>query len=391
MAPVGTLAAGARVSGRTRWWGAATIQSDLAKDNLHPPSRRTSDLPVVPTPPCRKLARRRALAYLIAALRMSRSQPMSDLPKRIHIMEVGPRDGLQIEKTILSVDQKLELLEMIQDAGVTEIEVGSFVNPKSVPTMADTGEVFARLKRRPGITYRGLWLNAKGLERALDTPNIDIDGRVHITASEAFVKRNTNRTIEETFAQLPEWLALYRQGGVRVDCLNLMATFGCNFEGDVPLERVVGLIQRTNEVLEANGGGLRQASLADTMAWANPEQIKRTVGAIRTRWPDLIIRLHLHDTRGLAMANAYAALEMGVVEFDASIGGLGGCPFAGHKGAAGNICTEDLALLCAETGVETGIDFEKLAAAARRAEEMVGHPVPGKVMNAGTLARMRRG
>lgn len=315
---------------------------------------------------------------------------MSDLPKHVHLMEVGPRDGLQIEPKVLSTAEKLELLDMIADAGVREIEVGSFVNPKAVPQMADTEAVFAGLKRSPSVTYRALWLNPKGLERALATKGVHVDGRVHITASEIFVKRNTNRSIEETFQQLPEWIALYNAAGVKVDCVGLMATFGCNFEGDVPLSRVIDLLARTDEIFRAHGSGLRQANLADTMGWANPLQIKRSIGAIRERWPSLVIRLHLHDTRGLAMANAAAALEMGVAEFDGSIGGLGGCPFAGHKGAAGNICTEDLAFMCEEMGISTGIDVDKLASAARRAEQMVGHPVPGKVMKGGTLKERRR-
>ncbi len=315
---------------------------------------------------------------------------MSDLPKRVHLMEVGPRDGLQIEPKVLATAEKLELLDMIADAGIAEIEVGSFVNPKAVPQMADTEAVFAGLKPRANVTYRALWLNPKGLERALATKGVKIDGRVHVTASEIFVKRNTNRSIEETFQQLPEWIALYKAAGVTTDCVGLMATFGCNFEGEVPLDRVLSLLARTDEIFRAHGSKLRQANLADTMGWANPAQIKRTIGAVRNRWPDLVIRLHLHDTRGLAMANAAAALEMGVAEFDGSIGALGGCPFAGHKGAAGNICTEDLAFMCEEMGIPTGIDVDKLCQAARRAEAMLGHPVPGKVMKGGSLRDKRR-
>jgi hydroxymethylglutaryl-CoA lyase len=314
---------------------------------------------------------------------------MSDLPKRVHLMEVGPRDGLQIEQKVLATAEKLELLERIADAGVNEIEVGSFVNPKAVPTMADTEAVFKGLTPRPGVTYRALWLNPKGLERALATRGVTIDGRVHVTCSETFVKRNTNRSIEETFQQLPEWIALYRRAGIQTDCVGLMATFGCNFEGDIPLDRVLTLLKRTDEIMRAHGSRLRQANLADTMGWANPRQIKRTIGAVRERFPDLTIRLHLHDTRGLAMANAMAALEMGVTEFDGSIGALGGCPFAGLKGAAGNICTEDLAFLCEELGIATGIDIPKLAMAARRAEEMLGRTLPGKVMKGGTLNEKR--
>jgi hydroxymethylglutaryl-CoA lyase len=315
---------------------------------------------------------------------------MSDLPRSVHIMEVGPRDGLQIEPRVLTTAQKLELLDAIAAAGIREIEVGSFVNPKAVPQMADTGEVFAQLTRRPGVVYRALWLNPRGLERAAATKNVDLEGRVHVTASEIFVKRNTNRTIDQTFEELPDWIARYKAAGVAPDSIGMMAAFGCNFEGDVPVARVIGLLARLKELLRAHGSDLRHASLADTMGWANPNQIKTMIGAVREKWPDLVIKLHLHDTRGTAMANALAAMEMGVREFDGSIGGLGGCPFAGHKGAAGNICTEDFAFMCEEMGIETGIDLAALVEAAKLAEEMVGHPVPGKVMKGGILSSLRR-
>ena len=315
---------------------------------------------------------------------------MSDLPTSAHIMEVGTRDGLQIEPRTLTTAQKLELLDALLAAGIREVEVGSFVNPKAVPQMADTADVFAGIKRKPGVTYRALWLNPRGLERAVATPNVDLEGRLQITASETFVKRNTNRTIEETFGEIPDWISRFKQAGVTPDCAALMATFGCNFEGDIPLERVLALIGRIDAILQENGSGLKHITLADTMGWANPMQIKRTIGAVRERWPDLGIKLHLHDTRGTAMANAVAALELGVREFDSSIGGLGGCPFAGHKGAAGNICTEDLAFTCEEMGIRTGLDLDALVAAAKLAEQMVGHMVPGKVMKGGTLDALRR-
>lgn len=314
---------------------------------------------------------------------------MWNLPRTVHLMEVGPRDGLQIEPTILTADQKLELLHAIAEAGVKEIEVGSFVNPKAVPQMADSDEVFRRLKRHEGVTYRALWLNPRGLDRAIALGNVDLDGRLQLTASEAFVKRNTNRSIDETFADIPDWIARYRTASVTPDCLGMMAAFGCNFEGEVPVARVIDLIARAEEMLVAAGSSLKHVSLADTMGWATPDRIRNMIVAVRERWPDLAIKLHLHDTRGTAMANALAALELGVREFDGSIGGLGGCPFAGHKGAAGNICTEDLVYLCEEMGIETGIDLPALIRAAQMAERMLGHQVPGKVMKGGLLARTR--
>jgi hydroxymethylglutaryl-CoA lyase len=304
-------------------------------------------------------------------------------------MEVGPRDGLQIEPRILSAEDKIRLVQDLVDAGIKEVEVGSYVNPKAVPQMADTDEVFNGLKKKDGVQYRALWLNPRGLERAIANGRVDLDGKLTLTASETFVKRNTNRSIDETLDQMPIWIEQYRKAGVEPDSLGMMAAFGCNFEGYVPEPKVVDLVERAMKVMADNGATLKYLSLADTMGWASPAQIKRLVGMIREKWPELQLKLHLHDTRGQAVANAIAGMEMGVAEFDSSVGGLGGCPFAGHKGAAGNICTEDLVFSCEEMGIETGIDLDALVATARLAEDLVGHELPGKVMKGGTLTRFK--
>jgi hydroxymethylglutaryl-CoA lyase len=314
---------------------------------------------------------------------------MSDLPKSVHIMEVGPRDGLQIEPRVLTADDKVRLIDALANAGISEIEVGSFVNPKAVPQMADSEEVVNRLKPREDVRYRALWLNPRGLERAIANGKVHLEGKLTITTSEIFIKRNTNRTIDQTIMEMPDWISRYHHAGIAADGLGMMAAFGCNFEGRIPLERVLTLIARVQEVMKENGCTLRHLSLADTMGWANPRQIKEVVGAVQDRWPDLTLKLHLHDTRGCAVANAVAAMEMGVREFDSAIGGLGGCPFAGHKGAAGNVCTEDLVFACEEMGIDTGINLDALVEAAKLAEELVGHPLPGKVMKGGTLSRFR--
>ncbi|HZQ62010.1 MAG TPA: hydroxymethylglutaryl-CoA lyase [Casimicrobiaceae bacterium] len=314
---------------------------------------------------------------------------MSNLPSSVRIMEVGPRDGLQIEKTIFSTEQKVELVNRLVDAGLRQIEVGSFVNPKGVPQMADSDEVFRRLPQRDGVEYHGLWLNARGLDRAVENGHVKVTGKLILTATDTFSKRNTNKDIDETLAAIPEWIAQYRRVGIEVDDLHIPAAFGCNYEGEVPVSKVVELLARGEEVMKANGCKLKRTSLADTMGWGNPEQTRRLIGAVRERWPDLQIRLHLHDTRGTALANASAAMDLGVDEFDSSIGGLGGCPFAGNKSAAGNVCTEDLVFLCEEMGVDTGVDLEALIEVARFAEEMVGHELPGKLMKARSLSRYR--
>lgn len=322
---------------------------------------------------------------------------MSFLPKSAHIIEVGPRDGLQIEPKTLTVEQKLAVIQALVDAGLREIEVGSFVRPDAVPQMADSAEVIRRLPDAPGVAYRALWPNTRGLEQAIAAGRIAMEGRLTITASETFIRRNTNRSIDAAFADMPNWIKRYREAGIEPNALGVMAAFGCNFEGDIPVERVLGLIARTESILAEHGSRLASLRLADTMGWANPLHAKRLVGAVKERWPDVNIKLHLHDTRGTALANAVAALELGVRDFDAAVGGLGGCPFAGYaKGtngappAAGNVCTEDLVALCEELGIETGVDVEKLVGAARMAEEMVGHALPGKIMRGGPLSALRR-
>lgn len=314
---------------------------------------------------------------------------MSDLPKSVHIMEVGPRDGLQIEPKTLTTQNKIRLIDALVHAGIKEIEVGSFVNPKAVPQMADSEDVVNGLKRSDGVKYRALWLNQRGLQRAIDNGHLDIEGMLTFTASETFVQRNTKRGIEDTFREMPGWIANYREAGVPVSSIGVMAAFGCNFEGYITEDKIVAMIARTAEQIRDSGHAVEKIVLADSMGWANPAQVRRMVGAVRNRWPDAAIKLHLHDTRGAAVANAIAGMELGVAEFDSAIGGLGGCPFAGHKGAAGNLCTEDLAFNCEEMGVATGIDIDRLVEASRMAEEMVGHVLPGKVMKGGTFTRFK--
>jgi hydroxymethylglutaryl-CoA lyase len=169
-----------------------------------------------------------------------------------------------------------------------------------------------------------------------------------------------------------------------------MAAFGCNYQGDVSLEQVLRLVQVGIDVAAEHGERIESVRLSDTMGWANPLQMKRTLAAVQDRWPDLSVSLHLHDTRATAMANAFAALELGVTDFDSSVAGLGGCPFAAHKGSAGNIVTEDLVFMCEEMGVETGVDLERLIACAALAEDVVGHPLPSKLLRGGSLAAIRR-
>lgn len=315
---------------------------------------------------------------------------MTAFPKKVTIREEGPREGFQIEPTFIPTARKIEFIDRLGQTGLKHIQAVSFVSPKRVPNMADAEQVAAGIAPRPGVTYTGLSLNETGLRRALACKNLTVTGDIALCASEAFLKRNQNRTLEEQIAAQRSEVAQYKSLKVPVENAVVMAAFGCNFEGDVPVARVLSLVETATVIAAEQGVMLKKVSLTDTMAWATPDRIKRAVGAVQDRFPGLRVALHLHDTRGMGIVNAYAGLEMGVVEFDACVGGLGGCPFAGHKGAAGNVCTEDLAFMCEEMGIETGLDIEELVACARLAEEIVGHPLPGALMSGGSLSALRK-
>jgi hydroxymethylglutaryl-CoA lyase len=314
---------------------------------------------------------------------------MSDMPKSVYINEEGPREGFQIESGPIPTARKIEFIEALSGTGLKQIQIVSFVNPKKVPGMADAEDVVRGFKPRPGIRYTGLWLNEKGLERARASGKLALEGKISIYASEKFSMRNNNRTTVQEFEYARRVLDQYKEHGIPVERGSIASAFGCNFQGDIPTSTVLDIFRRIFEIAEENAIVLKEVSLADTMAWATPLSIKRTVGAIREKYPDVRINLHLHDTRGMGIANAYAALEMGVDMFDACVAGLGGCPFAGHKGAAGNVCTEDLVFMCHEMGIETGTDLDRLLECARLAEDIVGHPLPGSVKFGGSLAKLR--
>ena len=314
---------------------------------------------------------------------------MADLPKSIRINEEGPREGFQIEKGPISTARKIELIDSLSLTGLKQIQCVSFVNPKNVPGWADAEEVSQGFKKYPGVSYTCLWLNDKGLLRAIATKRYDIRGSISLTASEKFLKRNQNRTLKENYAAQGGMIRLFKENGIAIDRASVMAAFGCNFEGDMPTERILGVVAQVFELAAEHDLKIKVLSLADTMAWATPATIKRIVGAVRNKHPDVELALHLHDTRGMGIANAYAGLEMGVAIYDAAVAGLGGCPFAAHKSAAGNVCTEDLVFMCEEMGIDTGVDLRKLIETAILAEDIVGHPLPGSVKGGGNLAVLR--
>jgi hydroxymethylglutaryl-CoA lyase len=314
---------------------------------------------------------------------------MGDLPTFVHINEEGPREGFQFEKGPIATARKIALIDALSQTGLDHIQIVSFVNPKAVPGMADADEVVQGITPRPGVAYTALWLNEKGFERALAAGRLDLSGVIQLAASPTFLMRNQNRTPQQQLDMQHRLADMYKARRVAVERGSLMAAFGCNFEGDIPVGRAVELVGQILDVADAHGVVLDFVTLADTMAWATPQSVKRVVGAVRERFPDLELALHLHDTRGMAIANAYAGLGMGVARYDSSVAGLGGCPFAGHAGAAGNVCTEDLVFMCQEMGIETGIDLDALIECARLAEDVVGHPLPGAVMKGGSLRRLR--
>jgi hydroxymethylglutaryl-CoA lyase len=315
---------------------------------------------------------------------------MSDLPRAITIREVGPREGFQFEKGPIPTDRKIELVDALSETGLRHIQVTSFVSPKWVPQMADADEITARFRKVPGVEYDALFLNDRGLERALSSGVYTFTGHLTLVASDVFAKKNTNKTIDELIAAIPSRIALYKQHGIQTRAVGIQAAFGCNYQGDVPLEQVLRVVGAGIDVAAEHGERIEEVRLSDTMGWANPLQMKRTISAVQDRWPDVSISLHLHDTRATAMANAMAGLELGVVDFDSSVGGLGGCPFASHKGSAGNIVTEDLAFMCEEMGIATGVDLDRLIACAALAEEVVGHPLPSKLLRGGSLNTIRQ-
>ena len=316
---------------------------------------------------------------------------MADLPQHVDIHEEGPREGFQIEPGPIPSADKIALVEALAETGLRHIQVCSFVNPRLVPGWADAEAVAGGFRPKPGVHYTGLWFNESGLRRALAfRDRLTITGSISLSASDAFSRKNLNRGHAENLEAMRRQTAVHLEAGVPVTRIGVMAAFGCNYQGDITPEQVVQTVADGLAIAGEAGVAISDVSLADTMGWATPIRIERGVGAVRERWPGLRIGLHLHDTRGLAVANAHAGLRLGVTRFDSTVGGLGGCPFAGQKGAAGNICTEELALLCEEMGIATGIDLDALIEVGRLAERIVGHQLPSELIRAGSLAAFRR-
>ncbi|NNJ10035.1 hydroxymethylglutaryl-CoA lyase [Chloroflexales bacterium ZM16-3] len=297
---------------------------------------------------------------------------MPILPGRVHIREVGPRDGLQNESITLSTAQKLQLIDALGATGLDQIESGSFVRPQNVPQMADSAEVFAQISRRPGVIYSAIAPNEVGARRAV-AAGVDMV-QVFLSASESHNQSNVNMGIEQSLAHVANMAAIMRGAGRPFDAV-LSVSFGCPFEGDVPISRVLDLCGRLLDL------GAEQLTLGDTTGMAHPVLVQQVVLAFQERFPRHPLRLHLHSARGAGLANILAAMQVGVSAFDSSVGGIGGCPFA--PGAPGNLCTEDLVHMLHEMGIATGLDLPGLMATARMLEEMIGHEVPSQTIKAG--------
>ena len=316
---------------------------------------------------------------------------MSDLPKHVDIHEEGPREGFQIEPGPIPTADKVKLIEALSETGLHHIQACSFVNPRLVPGWADAEAVVESFTAKDGVHYTGLYFNGNGLDRARKYQGkLTLTGSISLTASEGFTKKNLNRTHAENLEAMKRQAAAHLTNGIPVNRVGVMAAFGCNYQGDIAPAQVIKTLEDGMKIAEETGAQITLFSLADTMGWAAPHRIEKVIGEVRNRWPSMTISLHLHDTRGLAVANAHAALKMGVSQFDSTVGGLGGCPFAGQPKAAGNICTEELVLLCEEMGIETGVDLDNLIEVGRMAEDIVGHQLPSELIHAGSLQAFRR-
>jgi len=292
--------------------------------------------------------------------------------KALFIQEVGPRDGFQIEARFIPTADKIALIDALGTCGLAKIEVTSFTSPKAIPALADADEVMHGIRRQPGVVYTALVPNLRGAERAIAAGTDELN--LVMSASETHNLLNLRMTREQSVGRLQEVVDLALGAGVALN-VSLSTAFGCPMEGEVARNTVLGLA----ETFLARG--VRGITLCDTTGMAHPRQVGGLSAAFRSRFPDAELTLHLHNTRGMGLANALAALGAGVVRFDASLGGLGGCPYA--PGATGNVCTEDLVHMLQAMGHAVAVDLEGLLAAARTLPALVGHDVPGQVLHAG--------
>jgi isopropylmalate/homocitrate/citramalate synthase len=293
----------------------------------------------------------------------------------VHIVEVGPRDGLQNEKVTIPTEAKIDYITALADAGLCTIEAGAFVSPKWVPQMADTAEVYRNIPKDPGVDYPVLVPNMRGLDRAIEVGVKSIS--IFTAASETFNKRNINMSIDESFENYAPVVHRARAEGMRVRGY-ISTAFGCPYEGDVAPEKVLEVSARLLDL------GCYEVSVGDTIGVGTPVQVQGVIGILLQVIPASKLAMHFHDTRGTALANTLAALEMGIAIFDASSGGLGGCPYA--PGASGNMATEDLVYMLEKMGIDTAVDLNRLVAASKIIAPYLDHPLPGRYLQSVTRA-----
>lgn len=293
----------------------------------------------------------------------------------VSLREVGPRDGLQNESPV-PTEAKVALLDALSGTGVRRIEAVSFVHPKAIPQMADAQEVWARASKNPQVRYSALVPNSRGARRALDAGFREIE--VVLSASDTHNRANVNRATAESLDDITALIGLLHGAGATVEVI-IATSFGCPYEGDVDPGRVAAIVDRVV------ADGADRVAFGDTTGMATPRRVREVLVPVRERHPDLPVLVHFHDTRGTALANVLTALELGITEFDASVGGLGGCPYA--PGATGNVATEEVVHMLHDMGIPTGIDLAALLDAAGLAERIVGRQLPSGVLRAGPRTR----
>lgn len=300
------------------------------------------------------------------------------LPKKVRVMEVGPRDGFQMEHQWIPTEKKIEVVNALSRAGIPAIQVTSMVHPKAVPNLADAEEVMARIDRVPGVKYEVLVPNLKGMQRALGA----IPDSVHLMMSvtESHNRANANRSIEESLREFEQLIPLAKAAGIEVEG-GLACVFGCPFEGEVPWEQLERVVKRYIEV------GVIGISLGDTSGVGNPRQVYEICARLLDRFPETDWDLHCHNTRDMALANILAAMQAGVTRFDAAVGGMGGCPYA--PGATGNIATEDLINMLDEMGIETGVSLDGVIAVAKMLQPLVPHELDSSIVKAGKRSDLK--
>lgn len=300
--------------------------------------------------------------------------------RRIHMQEVGTRDGLQVEERFVETAEKIALVNALTAAGLAKIEVTSFVSPRAIPQLRDAEIVLREIERRPGTVYSALVPNVRGAERAIESRADELN--LVMSASESHNLANLRMTREQSFAGLAAVADLAQQAGVAVN-VSLSCSFGCPMEGDVPEATVLDWCGHCVETLGAHG-----VTLCDTTGMAYPPQVAALTRAFRERWPETELTLHFHNTRGLGLANVLAGIDAGADRFDASVGGIGGCPYA--PGATGNVCTEEIVHALALMGYDCGIDLPALIDASKRLPGLIGHDTPSQIVKAGRRLDLHR-